>query len=254
MKPLKKFGQNYLHDKNILKKIFQEIDPQEGETVVEIGPGKGALTGFLNSSKANIYAVEIDTRVIDDLKARFHKINFINKDFLKIGLNEFDFPPLRIIGNIPYNITSPIIFKCLENPELVKDAVLLMQLEVAERIIAAPRRKEYGILSVIVQAFADVKICFKVSPNVFTPKPKVESALVHFFFKEKFSQLKNKKIFIQIVKAAFGNRRKTLKNSFANSIFAGVNFMNSNIDLSLRAEQLTIEDFINLSNSITIQT
>lgn len=251
MKALKKFGQNYLHDKNILRKILEEINPKEGETVVEIGPGLGALTEFLATSKANIHAVEIDTRVIENLKLKFPNINFILNDFLAIDLKIFETTSLRIVGNIPYNITSPIIFRCIENLNLVKDSVLLIQLEVAERIVAKPGTKEYGILSVIVQAFADVKICFKVSANVFTPKPKVESALVHFSFKEKYPHMKNKKDFIKVVKAAFGNRRKTLKNSLANSIFAGVDFGNSNIDLSLRAERLTVEDFISLSNLIT---
>lgn len=250
MKSLKKFGQNYLHDKNILRKIFEEINPLEAETIIEIGPGKGALTDFLAGSPANIHAVEIDTRVMDELKIKFPTVGFTNEDFLKIDLGRFKAESLRLVGNIPYNITSPIIFKCLENLNLIHDCVLLMQLEVAERILAKPGTKEYGILSVIVQTFSDVSICFKVSPNVFIPKPKVHSALVHFYFKEKYSHLKNRAQFIKLVKAAFGNRRKTLKNSFANSIFAAVDFRNSGIDLSLRAEQLTVLDFITLSNSI----
>src|SRR3989304_4355936 len=148
-----------------------------------------------------------------------------------------------MVGNTPYNITSPIIFKMIENREMIHDSVLMVQHEVAQRITAKSGGKEYGILSVITQNFADVKLCFKVSPNVFIPRPKVYSAVIHLFFKENLNDRKDDEVFIKIVKAAFGNRRKMLYNSLKNSIFGHLNFNDTGIDLSLRAEKLSIEDW-----------
>ena len=138
----------------------------------------------------------------------------------------------------------------ISSTELIQDSVLMVQLEVAKRMISKKGVKDYGILAVLIQHFAEVKLCFKVSSNVFYPKPKVDSAVIHLNFKDDFFDHYQKEIFIRIVKAAFGNRRKTLKNSLSNSIFAGVNFSNSNIDLSLRAEQLDEKDFINLTDYV----
>jgi 16S rRNA (adenine1518-N6/adenine1519-N6)-dimethyltransferase len=138
----------------------------------------------------------------------------------------------------------------IENNQIIKDSVLMMQLEVAQRIISKKGTKDYGILSVLLNYFCEIKFCFKVSPNVFNPRPKVWSAVLHFFLKENEMTDKEKKIFIQSVKAAFGNRRKTLKNSLSNSIFKEINFEDSGIDISLRAEQLEINDFVVLSRYI----
>jgi 16S rRNA (adenine1518-N6/adenine1519-N6)-dimethyltransferase len=138
----------------------------------------------------------------------------------------------------------------IENNTIINDSVLMMQLEVAQRITSKRGTKEYGILSVLLNYFCNIKLCFKVSPNVFTPRPKVWSGLLHIYPKEINITDLEKKIFIQTVKAAFGNRRKTLKNSLSNSIFKELNFENSGIDLSLRAEQLDITDFVTLSNFI----
>ena len=136
----------------------------------------------------------------------------------------------------------------IENKEVIHDSVLMMQYEVAQRITAKRGSKEYGILSVIPQYFANVKLCFKVSPNVFYPRPKVYSAVVHIFLKENLGERLNDEVFIKIVKAAFGNRRKMLNNSLRNSIFGHMNFNNVGIDLSLRAENLSVEDFVTLAN------
>jgi 16S rRNA (adenine1518-N6/adenine1519-N6)-dimethyltransferase len=250
VKPLKKFGQNYLTDNNILNKIAEEFDPKPGENIIEIGPGTGALTEKLYERIPSFHAVEIDTRVTENLTERFPGLKIIRQDFLKISLNNFlseKNEKLRIIGNIPYNLTSPIIFKMIEENEFVNDAVLMVQLEVAQRMTAKKGSKDYGILAVILNHFTKIEISFKVSPNVFYPKPKVFSAVIHIYFKENSLKNSEKKFFIQIVKAAFGNRRKTLKNSLSNSIFGGLNFAGSGVDLSLRAEQLDEDDFIKLA-------
>ncbi len=250
IKPLKKFGQNYLVDRNIVRKIYDVINPQINDIIIEIGPGQGALTEYLSESEAKVYAIEIDKRVIESLKSRFGNIEFINQDFLEIDLIKFNSKSLRLVGNIPYNITSPIIFKIFENNQLIKDSVLMVQYEVAKRMTAKVGSKDYGILSVLLQYFTETEICFKVSPNVFFPKPKVFSAIVKINLKRNREDFRFNKAFISVVKAAFGNRRKTLKNSLSNSIFAQLNIKNCKIDFSKRAEELYLEDFIYLTEFI----
>jgi 16S rRNA (adenine1518-N6/adenine1519-N6)-dimethyltransferase len=248
--PLKRFGQNYLRDNNILDKIAKEINPGKNDLIIEIGPGTGALTKRLTECGAEIIAVEIDKRVKDDLSEKFPGVMIKNEDFLKTDLKEIYLTRnklLKIAGNIPYNLTSPIIFKLIENSDMINDAVLMVQYEVARRITAEKGSKDYGILSVILKYFSDVRFCFKVSPNVFYPKPKVYSAVIHIFMKKIKIDERLKKTFIEIVKASFGKRRKILKNSLAESIFADVDFSSSGIDLSLRAEQLDVNDFETLA-------
>lgn len=257
VKPLKRFGQNYLHDRNIIKKIVNEIDPQPEDTILEIGPGRGALTELIYGKTEKFIAVEIDSRVIKDLGSKFPNLQLIQKDFLKVDIStiiDSNKKKLRIIGNIPYNLTSSIIFKTIRNADLIEDAVLMVQNEVAKRMTAKKGSKDYGILTVLLNYFTNTEISFKVSPNAFYPKPKVTSAIVHLRFKELSISKEKMEMFISIVKACFGNRRKTLKNSLSNSIFKELNFSNSGIDLSLRAEQLDVKDFLVLTEFTLNQT
>jgi len=257
VKPLKRFGQNYLKDANILKKIVDEVNPKHGDNLLEIGPGHGALTAELLKRIDQITAVEIDNRVIEDLTKKFPQLKIVGGDFLSLDLNEFideNKKKLRVAGNIPYNLTSPILFKLIRKNELVNDAILMVQYEVAKRMTAQKGTKDYGILAVLLNYFTETKICFKVSPNVFYPKPKVFSAVVHIIFKKPDLIKEEQKLFIKIVKAAFGKRRKTLKNSLSNSIFKELDFSDSGIDLSLRAEQLDVKDFVTLTNFILNQS
>ncbi len=250
VKPLKRFGQNYLLDQNILKKIVEEVNPRFEDIIVEIGPGQGALTAKILERIPSLTAVEIDTRVAADLKLKFPQLELISGDFVKLNLNELrkdSEKKLKVVGNIPYNLTSPILFHLIKFNNIIQEAVLMVQHEVAKRMSGKKGTKDYGILSVILNYFAEVKYCFKVSPNVFYPKPKVHSAVVHLTFKELNISEAEKQSFIQIVKASFGNRRKTLKNSLSNSIFNELNFKDSGIDLSLRAEQLDQDDFLRLA-------
>ncbi len=248
-KPLKRFGQNYLIDKNIITKIINEINPQPEDEIIEIGPGRGALTELLVERSSAFTAIEIDSRVIENLKNKFPSLNIINRDFLKLDLLKFaDNQPLKIVGNIPYNITSSIIFKMIENRKFVSEAVLMVQYEVAKRMNAEIGTKDYGILSVLLGTFGEVKLCFKVSPHVFRPQPKVSSAVVHIKWKKEDLQIADK-LFIKIVKAAFGNRRKTLKNSLSNSIFVNYDFSESGINLNRRAEELETKEFIELAKA-----
>jgi 16S rRNA (adenine1518-N6/adenine1519-N6)-dimethyltransferase len=251
-KPKKRFGQNFLQDENILNKIVKEINPQPDDLIIEIGPGYGALTQKLISATKNLTAIEIDKELADSIKDRFPQLQLINEDFLETDLSELTTQgkKLRVVGNIPYNITSPILFKLIENNVLIKDAVFMVQLEVAKRMTAERGTKDYGILAVILKYFTETKLCFKISPNVFYPKPKVFSALIHIHFKEMEQNENEQKLFTAIVKAAFGNRRKILKNSFSNSIFNEIDFSNSGIDLSLRAENLNVEDYMKLTKYV----
>jgi len=253
IRPLKRFGQNFLQDQNILRKIVDEINPQPDDLLIEIGPGQGALTEKLLEKNLNLIAIEIDNRSVDELKNKFPSLNVIQSDFLEVNLYSFmadDRKKLRVIGNIPYNITSPILFKLFENNTLIKDAVFMVQLEVAKRITAKPESKDYGILSALINYFGDAKLSFKVSPNVFYPKPNVHSAVVHISFNQLRNDPKFNETFKQIVKSSFGNRRKTLKNSLSNGIFASIDFSNCGVDLSLRAEQLDLNDFIKLTEFV----
>lgn len=251
LKPLKRFGQNYLVDKNTIQKIVTQFSPSENDNVVEIGPGQGALTSLLSRVVKNYKAIEIDNRVIDDLKMSFPTVEFINADFLEINLSELTKGnKLRVIGNIPYNITSPIIFKLIEEREFVSDALMMVQFEVAKRITGKPRTKDYGILSVLTNYFADTEFCFKIPPTVFYPKPAVDSAIVSFKFGKTMPSDIDEKLFIKVVKAAFGNRRKTLKNSLSNNAFGNLDFTTFPFDLTRRAEELTIDQFIELTKLI----
>jgi 16S rRNA (adenine1518-N6/adenine1519-N6)-dimethyltransferase len=251
LQPLKRFGQNYLIDNNIIHKIISEFDPQKDDNVIEIGAGTGALTKELIKSTGKLYAVEIDKRVVESLALSFPSVHVINQDFLKLDLkSSFPEKQYRIIGNIPYNITSPILFKLINNRQLFTDAMLMVQYEVAKRITAETQDKDYGILGVLSNYFAETKLCFKISPNVFYPKPKVDSAIIQIKFKKDISNEVDDYLFIQVVKASFGNRRKKLKNSLSNSIFAGISFKEDEFDMNRRAEELSIDEFVTLSKII----
>lgn len=255
--PIKRFGQHFLKDPNILNKIVKEINPQSNDYILEIGPGYGALTEKLFPLTKNFTAIEIDRNAAQHLRDKIKDINLIEGDFLEVELGKLicnQSQKLRIAGNIPYNLTSPILFRLFEHNSIVKDAVLMVQHEVARRITANKNRKDYGILSVLTSFFTESKFCFKISPNVFYPKPKVHSALIHLYFKDLVITDDRKKLFIKIVKAAFGKRRKILKNSLSNSIFNKVDFTGSGIDLSLRAENLSVQDFEILTNFVLSKT
>jgi 16S rRNA (adenine1518-N6/adenine1519-N6)-dimethyltransferase len=157
---------------------------------------------------------------------------------------------IRIIGNIPYNITSPILFTLIENRQMFSDALLMVQYEVAKRMVSEPNTKEYGILAVILNYFATVNLEFKISPNVFKPKPKVDSAIISLKFNKNTNENLNDRFFISVVKAAFGNRRKTLKNSLNNSIFVSYNLDEIDIDFKRRAETLSITEFVFLATEL----
>lgn len=250
--PKKSLGQNYLHDDNICRNIVDIFNVQENDFVLEIGPGLGALTKYLIKKTNNLTAVELDQKNVEILNRDYPSLAIVHKDFLKIDFGKFVDEHqvkgrLKVIGNIPYYITSDIIFKIIDNRELISDAQLMMQEEVAQRLGASPNSKAYGILSVMVQTFCSVELLFKVNANCFYPKPKVDSRVVKMSFNNDYlSMIKDINFFRKFVKGAFSQRRKTLKNSLKSINIDVTGVMN--IDFKRRAETLSVTEFINLSN------
>lgn len=254
IRPRRSLGQNFLNDGNIARKIVNSLSLERDDVVLEIGAGQGVLTKYLVDEVDQLIAVEIDQRLIEELKPiAENNSNFqlINGDFLEINLDELlkNEKKLKVVGNIPYHITSSIIFKVFKNPQQVHSMTLMMQKEVARRIVAGPNSKEYGILSVLSGFYADVQILFNVSRNVFFPKPKVDSAVVQWnFFPERRYHVDDEKFFIKLVKSLFGQRRKVISNSIKTM---EIGELEIDFPMNVRPEQLSIAEFVRLNNLIT---
>ncbi len=247
-RPKKSLGQNYLQDENICRNIVESFNIHPEDNVVEIGPGQGAITKFILEKTSYLSVIELDENNCRILAEKFPGLEIINKDFLKVDFTAIlkGSKKIRVIGNIPYNITSPIIFKLADERKYIQDAQLMIQEEVAQRIAASPNCKEYGIPSVILNIFSKPELRFKVSRNCFYPKPKVDSRIIYFDFSvSNEDKVNDIDFFRKLVKAAFGTRRKTLRNSLKN---LELNTAEPPIDLSRRAESLSVEEFIKLSN------
>ncbi len=252
-RPKKFLGQNFLVDDNISKKIVSQLDMKETDTVIEIGPGRGALTKHIAVFCKNYIAVEIDKSMSEELEAIYgDKGKIINEDFLKFDLLGFK-KPVKIIGNLPYNIASEILFKLFDHMDMIECAVLMLQKEFARRLIAVPHTKDYGIMSVQTQVFSSPKILFNVPPTVFFPKPKVESSVVKLTYPEKENIPLNKEIFKKLARSSFGKRRKTLKNSLKD-LFEELDLEFDDFDMffdfTKRAENITVAEYVNMSNLI----
>ncbi|MDB5033366.1 MAG: ribosomal small subunit methyltransferase [Chlorobi bacterium] len=254
--PKKSLGQNFLVDRNIAQKIVREFDPKEGELVVEIGPGEGALTGLLLESGCRLIAVELDPRAAEKVR-QLHgtRIEVVEGDILRLDLRDLaqrrGCGRIRVIGNIPYYITSPILFHLIGYRDTVSDAMLMMQREVADRLAARPRTKDYGILSVITQTYSEPKRLFDVGPRCFFPAPKVTSAIVRLRFRDLEGITGIEERHRQLVRAAFSQRRKTLRNSLSQLLSdqherASI-LGTAGIDEGERAEELAPGDFIRLA-------
>ena len=248
--PKKKFGQNFLTDSNIASQIVSYISNKNSLTLVEIGPGKGILTGFIkNIHSMNKKYIEIDSDCVNYLKKLYPEIrnDIINKDFLNLDLNMFN-KPLSIIGNFPYNISSQILFKIYDNRNIVNEMVGMFQYEVAERICSNYGSKKYGILSVLIQAFFDVKLLKKIKPESFYPMPKVNSGVIRII--KKTNQINcDENLFKKIVKKSFGQRRKTIWNSLKTLNISQIK--KEDTIFAKRPEQLSVSDFIYLTNLVS---
>ena len=241
----KKWGQNFLVDPNITKKIYNTIKPINSDNIIEIGPGDGALTQILLPAVKDMISVEVDPLLIDKLydNDNLRSLKIVHDDILKTNIYDLDIiNPVRVIGNIPYNITSQIIFWLIEQLEFWEDAFIMVQKEVAQRLVAKTSTKEYGRLTVVVAAYLDVEYCFSIPPTVFIPRPKVNSAFIRFT-KKKHALVEDSKYvkFNNLVRVAFNQRRKMLKNSLK-----GWNIpekVKEEINFSRRPETLSIEEF-----------
>jgi 16S rRNA (adenine1518-N6/adenine1519-N6)-dimethyltransferase len=251
--PRKRFGQNFLHDHNIIYSILSSLQAKPGQHWVEIGPGLGALTEPLLQQKLRLDIVELDRDLVVLLKDKFGQhdnLKIYSADALKFDFSALaeDNEKLRIIGNLPYNISTPLMFHLLNNASCIEDMHFMLQKEVVDRICAAPGSKKYGRLSVMMQYFCATELLFDVPPESFDPAPKVMSAIVRLVPHQQPPVEVNDMVKLnRIVVQAFSQRRKTLRNSLKKLIDEDV-IISLNIDPTLRAEALSLSDFAKLSN------
>ncbi len=247
----KHLGQHFLNDEQIAQDIANSLTEKGYKNVLEIGPGMGVLTKYLLKKKLKTHVIEIDTESVEYLKAHYLNLanNIILKDFLKIDLSEyFGEEQVAIIGNFPYNISTQIVFKTLENKHQIPEFAGMFQKEVAKRIAEKEGSKVYGILSVLTQAFYDVEYLFTVPPTVFNPPPKVDSGVIRLTRKENYSLPVDEKLFYKVVKTAFQQRRKTLRNSLKTMNLS--DSLREDTIFDKRPEQLSVSEFISLTSKI----
>ncbi|MBC47906.1 MAG: 16S rRNA (adenine(1518)-N(6)/adenine(1519)-N(6))-dimethyltransferase [Thiotrichales bacterium] len=242
-KARKRFGQNFLVDQQVINQIVSTIAPKRMDSIIEIGPGKGALTFPLIDHLDHIHVIEIDRDLISLLQKKSNKkITIHESDALVFNFDQFT-KNIRIVGNLPYNISSPLLFHLLNHRNNIIDMTFMLQKEVVDRIVAAPGSKVYGRTSVIMQAFFDTELMFVVPKESFDPQPKIESAILYLKTKSE-PLVQNLRPLEEIVKIAFSQRRKTLKNCLKSVL----NQSQTDIDLSHRAEMLSVENFVTLMN------
>lgn len=250
VKPKKFLGQHFLHDKNIARKITEILKP--AATIIEVGAGTGALSGYLyNRYGEKVIFVDIDEESINYLKEniKIPPSQLLQKDFLTIDLSVFQ-SPIHIIGNFPYNISSQLLFKILEYKDRVEQVVCMLQKEVALRIASKEGNKDYGILSVLIQTYYDVRYHFQVNEGAFIPPPKVKSAVIELIKKKDLVLPIDETFFTTVVKTAFNQRRKILSNSL--SVIVEKNLIPEKY-LQKRPEMLSVGDFLELSNDLYLK-
>ena len=260
----KSLGQNFLIDTNVIDRILEGARVKEGDYVIEVGPGIGTLTKEMGRSAEKVVAIEIDKTLIPILEETlvdFPNIEVINQDILKVNVQELvkeklNGGPVKLVANLPYYITTPIVMKFLEEDIPVTDIVVMVQKEVADRMNAKPNTKDYGALSVAVQYYCDTEIVAKAPRHMFMPQPNVDSTVIGLHVREEqIYHVDNEDIFFKTVKASFGQRRKTLLNSLGGLGFLSKDqikeaLKEANIDEKRRGETLSIDEFANLSNEI----
>ncbi len=253
----KKFGQNFIVDKNIIQNIVNKSDINKETLVIEIGPGAGSLTNALGAKAKNVLAYEIDDTLKPILEKNIHSnTQIIYSDFLKRNvlndIQKYDYKKLYVVANLPYYITTPIIIKLIEDKVPVQKIVVMVQKEVGDRFKAKPKTKEYNSLSVYLNYYFNINKLLDVSRNVFMPKPNVDSIVVEFTRKENNLFLKNEDIFFKLIRDSFTQKRKTLKNNLKGYDLEKVEevLKKHNYDLSVRAEALPVEMFVEISNNL----
>ncbi|OQX54693.1 MAG: hypothetical protein B5M48_00185 [Candidatus Omnitrophica bacterium 4484_213] len=257
--PKKRWGQNFLIDENIRRKIIKAADLQRDDTIIEIGPGFGVLSEEILKKAKRVIAIEKDKRLVEILKDRFGdfpNLEIINKDILKVDFRDLKLAKeTKVIGNLPYYITTPIIFHLFKQKGVVDFILITVQKEVGERLTAKPGNKNYSILSVKAKFFSQPRVVFKISAKSFFPVPKVDSCLARLdVYKEKKYFVQDGEVFFKIIEAAFSQRRKTILNcltsNFSLSKDLGKKLLrDTNVDFKRRGETLTLEEFIKLSKN-----
>ena len=249
----KHLGQHFLNDKNAAQRIVEALTPSLGfNQVLEVGPGMGVLSDFLLQNQAyETFLIDVDDESIEYLADKYPELGnrLIHGDFLTLDFNKYFGEKMAVIGNFPYNISSQILFKVLEERNRVIEMVGMFQKEVAERCVAKPGSKEYGILSVFLQAYYDVSYLFTVKAGAFNPPPKVLSGVMRMVRNNRETLDRDEKLFWRVVKAGFNQRRKTLRNAL--SAVVPKDRMSDNPLYELRAERLTVQDFEILTNEIS---
>ena len=250
----KRFGQNFLQDYSVIQNILEAINPQPNDHIVEIGPGQAALTEPLYQTIKQLDIIEIDRDLVKQLKQRFtnDSITIHEADALQFNFNQLHTPPkLRVVGNLPYNISSPLLFHLIQFNDSIQDMHTLLQKEVVDRINAKPNTSNYGRLSVMIQFYCKTEALFDVPPTAFDPIPKVNSTLLRLI-PSLHSELSKESmaLFQHVVKTAFTFRRKTLRNSLQ-KLIPKEKINQLSIDLSLRPQALSIDDYLKLSNEIS---
>jgi 16S rRNA (adenine1518-N6/adenine1519-N6)-dimethyltransferase len=252
----KRFGQHFLHDANILRRIVQAIAPAPGDRVVEIGPGDGALTLPLLRALGRMTVIELDRDLIPRLHASAQgvgELQIVNADVLGVDLAALgEGEPLRVVGNLPYNISSPILFHCLDHLDAIRDMHFMLQKEVVDRMAAAPGSKVYGRLSVMLQLACRVEPLLAVPPGAFRPPPKVDSAVVRMTpLPLEQRPVADADMIARVVKAAFGQRRKTLSNALRD-VVSVTQIVAAGVDPGIRAEQLAPSAFVALARAARV--
>lgn len=255
----KKFGQNFIVDENIISNIVNKSEVDKDTLVIEIGPGAGSLTTKLAESAKNVLCYEIDETLKDILSenlSNYDNVEIIYQDFLKANVNndikKYDYKKLYIVANLPYYITTPIITSVIENNIDVDKMVVMVQKEVGDRFKASVGTKDYSSLSIYLNYYFNVKKLMDISKNIFIPKPNVDSIVVEFTKKEQKYELKNKDLFFKLIRDSFTQKRKTIKNNLKNYDLIKIEeiLKRYNQDLSTRAEQITIETFLDIANNL----
>ncbi len=248
VKPKKHLGQHFLKDKNIAKKIAETLQLNT-PTILEIGPGMGVLTTFLKNNTSELYVAEVDPESIEYLvENKIIDDHHIVGDFLKLNIENYFDTEVSIIGNFPYNISSQIVFKTIENKEKIPEFAGMFQKEVAERICASPGNKQYGIISVLAQAYYKTEYLFTVDEHVFNPPPKVKSGVIRLTRKENLNLGCDENLFKNVVKTSFNTRRKMLRVSLKRII--GSNDILKDEFFEKRPEQLKVEEFVWITNKL----
>jgi 16S rRNA (adenine1518-N6/adenine1519-N6)-dimethyltransferase len=260
--PRKRWSQHFLVDRNILNKVIRTAQVEKEDVVLEVGPGLGEMTLALARQVKRVIAIEIDPKLVAILNKKmkdYPNVEVVKGDILKVDFRQFlkrEGHPIKVVANLPYQISTPLLFRFIESKEAFSTFTLMLQKEVAERMVAPPGRKEYGPLSIFIQMFSDVSIRFFIKPSAFFPPPKVESAVIHMVWKEKpMIETNDEEWFKRVVRACFGYRRKTLVNALKHSEL----FLPEPVELKMEAigidprrrpETLTIQEFAGLAEAL----